>query len=297
VERAFSAAIFPRDSLFLDSRRGLRWHNWPDHDWPKAKLSIFEPMKLPSIRKFFHGFSRLIDNRRALKQMFYMATHDELDMPSVRAARRLVARGHAKSAHCRLPVGANGEPLAWYTYPLLDFLAGIETRPWIIVEFGSGQSTRYWSARASKVISFESDPRWIDELKKDLPRNVRLELAATAQDVVNALRGLNEEPDLVVLDGAQRKFCAEQCLSKFGTRPIYLLDNSDWFLQTSKAFKNAGLTELRFCGFGPINDYAWCSSLWVAESSLAFLRATKESGVVPCGLPAGRTEADHDGLS
>lgn len=248
-------------------------------------------MKIPSIRGFFRGFSQLIDNRRSLRQIFYMATNDSMHESSVRAARRLISRGHGRSAISKLPVGADGEPLPWYTYPLLDFLDGIDTEHWIVIEFGAGQSTLYWAARARNVVSFENDLIWIDKLKPRLAPNARLEFAATSQDSANVLRNLHEEPDLIIVDGIERKQCAAQCLAKFGLKPIYLLDNSDWFLETSRIFRTAGLTEIRFTGFGPINDYAWSSSLWVSETSMFLLRKTKDSGKVPCGLPAGNTEA------
>lgn len=86
---------------------------------------------------------QLWKNREAVPFLFSMACNDQLTDSSLRAARRLIARGHGRSTLENLPVEWDGRPIPWYTYPSLDFLEGLDTSGWSVVEFGSGQNTLY----------------------------------------------------------------------------------------------------------------------------------------------------------
>ena len=55
-------------------------------------------------------------------------------------------------------VDKKGDPIPWYTYPAIDFLLLRDYRDKNILEFGSGQSTLWWAARAKFVLSLEEDP-------------------------------------------------------------------------------------------------------------------------------------------
>lgn len=225
-----------------------------------------------------------------------MACNDQLSECSVRAARRLIARGHGRSAATGVPVGPDGQAVAWYTYPLLDFLDTIDTSDWSVVEFGSGQSTIYWSLRARKVVSFETNQEWVDKLKPRVPANAECIFAPTVEETSASLRLLQFRPDLVVVDGLQRRSCSEEALALFGRGSLYILDNSDWYLKAAEVFRRAGLIEIKFCGFGPVNNYAWCSSLWICGESIFHLMKTKPAMVTPAGLAAADTEERQDGI-
>lgn len=48
---------------------------------------------------------------------------------------------------------------------------------------------------------------------------------------------------------------------------IVILDNSDWFRETSKYLREKlDLIEIDFHGFGPINDYTWTTSVFITRN-------------------------------
>lgn len=241
------------------------------------------------IRQIFRNISTLWCNRSSLSKVMQLLCNDNIEPASLSATRRLVARGHSASVHQRLPIAADGSAVPWYTYPFLDYLLDVDTSKWRILEFGSGQSTHFWAARASSVLAYEHSPEWREKLlSKKLP-NVEVRLFE-GESTLDELPGLGFVPDAVIIDGWKRGACASKSIEAFGLSPVYVLENSDWFPQASAMMRDAGLAEIRFKGFGPINGYAWCTSLLVSEENLARLKAVSATSNVPGGLASGDYE-------
>ena len=72
----------------------------------------------------------------------------------IRFSRRT---GHWRSSLKNASCAADGSPTPWYTYPANDFLAQRRFDAKRILEFGGGQSTLWWAARAQSVITIEED--------------------------------------------------------------------------------------------------------------------------------------------
>src|SRR6266542_4330702 len=76
--------------------------------------------------------------------------------------------GHARSAITRKSQDAAGRPLPSYTYPATDFLHEIDWIEADVLEFGGGQSTLWWAARARSVFTVEEDENWFEYLSRSL---------------------------------------------------------------------------------------------------------------------------------
>jgi hypothetical protein len=72
----------------------------------------------------------------------------------IRFSRRT---GHWRSSLRRAALSAGGAPIPWYTYPAIDFLQQRSFENCDVLEFGSGQSTLWWSRRARSVLTIEED--------------------------------------------------------------------------------------------------------------------------------------------
>ncbi|GAB4165119.1 MAG: hypothetical protein Fur0032_01650 [Terrimicrobiaceae bacterium] len=242
-----------------------------------------------SARDTLRGLGHLWRKRKNLPQLLNLACHDDWEPATLSAARRLTARGHSLTARTGKPTDASGNPIPWYTYPFLDYIAGWETSDWAVLEFGSGQSTLYWAARTARVIAYESKMEWFERNRQLSPANVELRHFAGPETLAE-LAHFPAVPRLVIIDGWCRMHCAAASLKAFGTRPLYILDNSDWLPQACTTLRDAGLMEFRFHGFGPVNGYAWATSLFASPESLALLRLRELADETPGGLPAGDYE-------
>jgi len=114
------------------------------------------------IRQLLRNLKTLWGNRGSITTAINVLLNDKVEISSLKAVRRLVARGHSLSAKSGKPVNESNEPIPWYTYPLIDYINDCNTHSWNIIEFGSGQSTLFWASRANKVISYENSKDWIE---------------------------------------------------------------------------------------------------------------------------------------
>ena len=71
-------------------------------------------------------------------------------------------------------VGINNEPLPWVTYPFIDFILPRLNKEMNVLEFGSGNSTLFYSYKVNSVTTFEHDKNWYEKMLKSIPGNVRL---------------------------------------------------------------------------------------------------------------------------
>lgn len=174
--------------------------------------------------------------------------------------------GWPRSAVERRPVDRDGEPLPWYTYPAISFLAGRVGPGLDVFEFGSGQSTLWWARRARRVVSVEHDPDWHRAVRSRLPDNVDYRHVELAPDGEYARTVLEFERafDVIVVDGRDRVNCARHCLTALREGGVVVWDNSERerYEPGYARLAEHGFRRLDFDGHGPVNDYGWRTTVF-----------------------------------
>lgn len=161
------------------------------------------------------------------------------------------------------PLDVAGDPVPWYTYPAIHYLAQLDFADKTVFEFGSGNSTRYWSARASRVTAVEHDAAWHERVVGNLAANatVILETDARLYPGVIGLEGYLY--DVIVVDGQERRACCHAALRCLAPGGMVILDNADWHHRCAEVLRDGGLIEVDFSGFGPLNGYSWTTSIFL----------------------------------
>jgi hypothetical protein len=172
-----------------------------------------------------------------------------------------------------MPVNNNGAAIPWYTYSAIDFLEGRIEKTMTVFEYGSGNSTIWWAEHVKKIVSCEHDQKWFNKLKPDIPENVEythIDLSSPANYETAALKNGNKF-DVIVIDGRNRVNCARSSLVQLKDNGVVIWDNSDR-KEYEKGYQfllDNGFRRLDFTGMGPINGYAWCTSVFYrAENCL-----------------------------
>jgi hypothetical protein len=167
-----------------------------------------------------------------------------------------------KHGHVRqkdgFPVNGLGEFQPWLTYPMIEFLNGFDFSNKTVFEYGSGASTLFWATRAKEVISIEFDGEWHQSLLSKIPKNVTLIHEPDGRKYASSIQKFSRQFDVIVIDGAERNRCAIAAINSLKPGGMIILDNAEWYPNTAGYLASAGLIEIPFSGFSPVN--AFCST-------------------------------------
>ncbi|MDP2143186.1 MAG: hypothetical protein Q8J80_03565 [Gallionella sp.] len=178
-------------------------------------------------------------------------------------AKWLKAQGYDRSLQTQKAIDAKDAPLPWYSYPLIEYLRQFDLSNIRVFEYGSGHSTLFWASKCAEVVAVEHNPEWYEYMRGRLPGNVRLLLREGEDEYASAIKEVGGEFQIIVIDGEWRLRCAQQSLGLLSPHGMFLVDNSDWFVDTNRYLRSNGFFQIDFNGPGPINRYAWASSLFL----------------------------------
>jgi len=165
----------------------------------------------------------------------------------------------------------------WLTQSAVAFLDDWVGKDDLVVEFGSGRSTRWFAEHVREVISIEHDSVWYERVKASLSErgttNVRSFLAPETVDgyVGAAAAALGDvKADVILVDGQLRDACARWATGAIRPGGLLVLDNANWFLP-SRSHAPASIA----IHSAPAND-AW-SEVW--RRCAAWRRAWMLNGI------------------
>ena len=102
----------------------------------------------------------------------------------------------------------------------------------VMLEWGSGGSTHFFSRYVDKYISIEHDPEWFNKVgkckaerylvKNNLPRTIPTKVEEFL-DYINYVDILNKKYDLVLIDGRARPYCAQKVIPYLNKEAIVFI--------------------------------------------------------------------------
>jgi precorrin-6B methylase 2 len=168
-------------------------------------------------------------------------------------------------------IDREGKPLPWIAYGAIRFLESQVRSDLRVFEYGAGNSTRWWAARVSRVVSCESDADWVSEIRDGLPsnasiRHVPLEPPGAYE---TAARDSGENYDIIVIDGRRRVECARHSLEALTPNGIVIFDNSErrTYAPALAHLSEAGFKRLDFTGLSPIATVRSRTSIFHRDSN------------------------------
>lgn len=183
----------------------------------------------------------------------------------------LSTEGWFRSIEEGLPVDADGKALPWYTYSFINFIIGRIHPSMRIFEYGSGNSTLWWSERVASVVACEHDEPWFSVISQKVPdtvdyRHCELEYGGGYCRLISSF---SSEFDCIVIDGRDRVNCVKNALAALKEDGVIIWDNSDRSrYQEGYAFlQENGFRRIDFWGLGPINAYQWCTSVFYRKKN------------------------------
>lgn len=169
-------------------------------------------------------------------------------------------------------VDRDGAPIPWYTYPAIEYLSQFDYAGKKVFEYGCGNSSLFWAARAGKVVSVEDNPQWFAKWQKEFSvPGLEICLCDEKAGYEETIFASGEKYDVIVVDGKRRAQCATAAVRALETGGIVILDDSDR-VNTSKEYqkavqilKAADLLQVDFYGFCPMNVYSKATSVFFSR--------------------------------
>lgn len=171
--------------------------------------------------------------------------------------------GQARSIRAGSPVDAAGNPTAWYTYPALEHLNQYDFSARNVFEYGCGFSSLFWAQRAKLIVSVEHDEAWFQRIRELASANLRIHLRQDQDGYTRFPLEQGMKFDIIVIDGKWRHACAEVAPDALGEGGLIVFDNADWYPAATRHLRSQGFLQFDFSGFGPVNPYAWTTSLFL----------------------------------
>jgi precorrin-6B methylase 2 len=169
--------------------------------------------------------------------------------------------GYIKSVITLKPCRQDGSPIPWMNYSIISFLEQRLSKDLTLFEYGSGNSTLFFSNLVNSVVSVECNRKWYEYVVKTIPENVKLILCDPfdSETYSKIIQQQERKFDIIVVDAEDRVNClknAEQSLTEKGV--IILDDSQAEGLQSAfDHLEKQGFKKLEFEGLKPgrISDY------------------------------------------
>ena len=186
----------------------------------------------PRLVVFFKGMSLLYEKRSYLKES-----------------------GYLESAIKYMPIRQDGSPLPWMNYSIISFLEQRLSKKLTLFEYGSGNSTLFFSNLVDSVVSVECDRHWYEYVVKTMPENVELILCDPfdVETYSKIIQQQGKKFDVVIVDAEDRVNCllnAQECLTEKG---VMILDDSkgEGWHSVIEQLQKKGFKKLDFEGLKP----------------------------------------------
>jgi hypothetical protein len=158
-------------------------------------------------------------------------------------------------------------PAPWFTYGAIEYIDQTVAPSLKVLELGGGASTKYWLDRGNKTVTIESDPSWASQLETELANYPEWEMHLIQDINSHSLARLEGQKfDVIVNDfngGTGRENLNQWMLDHLAVGGVIIWDNSDRkaYAKAIRDLEELGFGKLSFFGLGPVNSYAWETSI------------------------------------
>ena len=171
--------------------------------------------------------------------------------------------GYRKTIESGVCALGDGRIIPMMSYALIEYLMGLDLSAFDLLELGGGHSTEFWSQRVKSVTTLETDPEWARILGAHGLPNVEVR-ATGAERITQDMVALGGRFDAIIVDASASRYrCAKIALTLLKEGGFILLDNADWYPNTTAMLRAADLIQIDFPDFRPLRWYRCATSLFL----------------------------------
>ena len=171
---------------------------------------------------------------------------------------------------CGYAIDRDEKPIPWMTYPMIHFL-NERLRPKMhVFEYGSGQSTLYFTQKGLMVDSVENDPKWLKHTQDAAGKNARIHYVKKedATQYNTFIRSLKKTFHIVVVDGHPggqgRVNCLQESLKWLRDDGVVLFADTEFIMHRHVPLdiKKKGFKVMPFWGMRPVTNGMSCTCVF-----------------------------------
>lgn len=167
----------------------------------------------------------------------------------------LLESGYIKSTITHKSCRQDGTPLPWMNYSVISFFEQRLNKELCLFEYGSGNSTLFFSGLVKNVVSVECDREWYEYVVNTMPENVKLILCYPfdSETYSKIIGQQNKKFDVVIVDAEDRENCLINAQEFLTEKGVIILDDSNgegWNSVITQLHKQ-GFKKLEFEGLKP----------------------------------------------
>ena len=183
--------------------------------------------------------------------------------------------GFRKSSERGACMLGDGRHIPMMSYSLIEYVMGLDLSDCALLELGGGYSTDFWSRRVKSVLTLETDEQWAASLKKLNLANTEIR-AVPIDALANSVCRLDHSFGGIVIDPNTNRYrCAKAALGRLKPGGFIILDNSEWYPNTTALLRAADLIQVDFLDFRPLRWYRCASSIFLHRDFRAKPRDTR----------------------
>ncbi len=128
-----------------------------------------------------------------------------------------------------IPLDKDSNPLPWVTYGFIDFISERLTKNMDIFEYGSGNSSLWYSKRVNSVTSIEHNKQWFEQIRKKMSKNININYQELIYggDYSNYSNKIDKKFDIIIVDGRDRVNCIYNAVNSIRKDGVIVLDDSE----------------------------------------------------------------------
>jgi|WetSurMetagenome_2_1015567.scaffolds.fasta_scaffold05331_8 hypothetical protein len=168
-------------------------------------------------------------------------------------------------------IDADLKPIPWFTYPAVEFLAERLNNKLKVFEFGSGNSSLFFSKLVNHVTAVEHNKSWYAKISSLLPANSKIVFANSEipREYTEVIKITNQKFDIIIIDGLFRNECIKASIMQLSDTGVIILDDSerDDYRDGIALLVQNGFRQLKFSGIAPGIFFRKCTTIFYKDKN------------------------------
>jgi len=211
--------------------------------------------------------------KEKIKTLFKLLSEPKVltSLISFRSFGYLLETGWFNSFKQGMPLDKDNNPIPWFTYSAIEFISERLNKNLFVFEFGSGNSTLFFSERVSQVTSVEHNNDWYYKVSKTAATNSRIILVGdnNANEYFSTMKMKDQYYDIIVVDGIFRNECLMESVKHLTESGVIILDDSerDHYAEGIKYLLKREFRQIIFSGIAPGIFFKKCTTIFYKDKN------------------------------